>query len=915
MPKQTVPLYALNRGEVSRLALARVDVDKLRLAAEVQVNWMPLTLGPTTLRPGSQYIGGVHNDAPAQFIEFVYSATDCALVEFTDLLMRVWVDDAPISRPAVGASIQPFPLWTVTASPGATVSTIGPLTIYGVTYGQSSSAEGHITIVAGEENIEHAVRIEVSRGPVLFRIGTTSGGSEILATTSLETGTHSIAFTPGATTVYCDFSSNKLASCIVDSIAVEGPGILTIPTPWPESSLRDIRYDQSADVVFIACKGHAPRKLERRSRTSWSIVTHRVWDGPFPGAPGDESFTFTPSGFEGDIILTANKSFFRSGHVGALMRLFHNGQTRQANLNRGDTYTRPIRVSGTTTSATFSGTDRQWGFNLSGTWSGTIVVERTYDPDGVSDWVVWRSYTTNGFRVLDDGLTNVIVWYRIGFQSNAYTSGTAEIGVTYDGGGGSGIGEIFEVSSPTSATLRVVEYVDSVGRTVGYISDDGPSASWRMSEWNEVSGGFPSSVTIHEGRMVWSGANRIWASVSDNYYSHDFDKTGDAAPIARTIGKGPVATTNFLLSLSRLALGTDHGVVTARSSSFDEPLTPTAFNLKYSTNQGAARLRAVQVDASGVFVQRSSRRVYMLTFQAQASDFIPFDLTRLNLDIGLEGFVDISVQRQPDTRILLVRGDGQLAVLLFDQQDDVQAWWRVQTDGVIENVMVLPGTLEDQVYVVVRRTINGATKRYLERFARLDECTGGMISKLADCHIVYSGASTATIPGLSHLEGKDVVVWGDGREIGFDENNSSVVARSRVTGGAVILPEPVSQAVIGLPYEADLVTAKLAYAAAQGTALNQPKRVGHMGFVLNTTHYQGIRFGHWHDDPTQQILSSLPRVEAGATTPKDTIWQAYDQQMIPIPGRWDTDARLMVKGQAPRPATIQSIALEIETSG
>jgi hypothetical protein len=50
--KINAPLYSLNAGEVSKIAVGRVDVAKLRMAAECQVNWLPYIVGPMMLRPG-----------------------------------------------------------------------------------------------------------------------------------------------------------------------------------------------------------------------------------------------------------------------------------------------------------------------------------------------------------------------------------------------------------------------------------------------------------------------------------------------------------------------------------------------------------------------------------------------------------------------------------------------------------------------------------------------------------------------------------------------------------------------------------------------------------------------------------------------------------------------------------------------
>jgi hypothetical protein len=151
-----------------------------------------------------------------------------------------------------------------------------------------------------------------------------------------------------------------------------------------------------------------------------------------------------------------------------------------------------------------------------------------------------------------------------------------------------------------------------------------------------------------------------------------------------------------------------------RSGSFDEPLTPTNFTLKDCSTQGSAPVAAVKIDTRGVFVQQSNRRVFELGFSVESQDYNAHDLTRLNPDIGSEGFVDLAVQRQPDTQLHFVRGDGQVAALLHDTEDSVEAWWRIDTacgvGGEVESVVVLPGSMENRVYYSVKRTIGVSTK-------------------------------------------------------------------------------------------------------------------------------------------------------------------------------------------------------------
>ena len=362
------------------------------------------------------------------------------------------------------------------------------------------------------------------------------------------------------------------------------------------------------------------------------------------------------------------------------------------------------------------------------------------------------------------------------------------------------------------------------------------------------------------------------------------------------------------MSTDRLIAGADASVLQAKSSSFDEPLTPTNFNLKAFSTQGSARLSAAKVDNRIIFVQASNRRIYQVVFDINIQSYAAKDLTRLNEEIGMAGFVDIAVQRQPDTSLHFVKEDGTVAVLLFDQDDGVEAWWSVETDGEVEAVYVLPGSLEDSVYYVVKRTINGVTKRYHEKWSRLDECIGGTLNKQADSFITYTGTATATITGLSHLEGESVVVWADGVDlssgVGADQTTYTV------SGGSITLDQTVTNAVVGLPYSATFKSAKLAYAAAMGTALTQKKRLDHLGLIMADTHAKGLYYG---DEETD--LDPLPEVEGAEDVDPDAIWDTYDNDMIELAGRWDTDSRLFLKGYAPRPVTVMAAVISITTSG
>jgi hypothetical protein len=973
--KANAPIYSLNGGEVSKIALTRVDVAKMRMAAACQVNWLPWVLGPMSLRPGMYYVGEIDDDNSARVLPFVYSKLDTALMEFTAGTLRIWINEALLTRPSVATTIldpffQGLGDWTTgNTTAGASATIAGSCILSCAPVGGLAQVQQSAVVAAADQGKEHGIRIVIGNGPVTFRAGSTLGASDLIGQTVLDTGTHSLSCVPGAA-LCIQIESTDAWNKIITQCSIEPAGIVTLPVPYTASDLPNLRIDQSGDEVFVACYGQQQRIVERRGTNpggrGWSVVLYRSGDGPFQSAPGIQA-NFTPGAYYGNTTLTSDRPWFQPGHVGALFRLFSNGQFNQTVLGNQNAFTPAVRVTGV-------GATRNYSWNTSGTWSGTLTFQRSYDANN-SGFIDVSTVTANGSPTFSSStggmggtpdLDNVIAWERVGFKGGNYVSGDVTASSTYAGGGGYGICRVTGYNSPTSVNIEVLVPFSSLAATT----------DWVESEWSGVAG-WPDSVVFHEGRLVWLGANQIWLSASDNFTSFadinlDGSPTGDGGAINSVCGSGPVDTIAWGLSLTRLLAGREQSVESIRSDNFDSPLTPTAFVARTCSDQGAERLAAIKAGKRGIFVQQSGRKVYELFFNAQEMDYDDRDLTRLNLDIGSTGFVDIAKQVQPDTQIWLPRGDGQAACLLYDVKDDVECWWRVMTLGVIENVCVLPQAgFEDLVYFVVRRVVSGVTRRFIERLSPRENCVGGAINQQLDCHVVYQGAPTGTIT-LAQLPNTLVSVWADGLSIGSGttngsgvltlpdgQNHSNIVAGLAgavvtvseptygapqnsftvgtqyngypaecfadvggtgepihlgslvVSGGAITIPngQNASSLTACLGYVAPFLSAKLAYGAQLGSALTMRKRIDHLGLVMYDTHFQGVQHGQRIDH-----LDPLPLVEDEQTTPNGTVWNEYDEPMLEVPGDWRTDSRLCLLGQAPLPCMIGGVVIAITTN-
>jgi hypothetical protein len=941
--RETPAFYSLNRGECSLLALSRIDIEHLRLAAQSQVNWLPRVLGPMSLRPGSQFIGEILGDKPAKLLPFVAGFNDTALLELTDGFMRVWRDDALIEREAVGTVIPDFPGWTtVNSGTAVTTASAGALTFANMNANATANAVVQVAVAPADVNVEHALRFTVANGPVSFSIGSAPSLDDVFARQTLDTGLYSMAFTPGFTSFYVTFNAVRLANNAnttsqsiptwaqqtkVTGISIESAGVLTLPVPWgadeigtPGIQPSTIRIDQSADVIFCAARGKPQYQINRYSPTSWAIVNYRSVKGPMSASPSNASINLAPGAYSGNTTLQSSANLFSPNDVGTLFRIFHSGQTVVETLSFPTTYTDAIEVTGVSYVSTIDGggnvvntatTDRNFTITTTGSWTGNLVLQRSFT-SATAGFTDYKTFTSNQTGlVVTDGLNNEIVWYRLGFEDGGLTSGQVIITLKYTGGGNYGV---CHVLSYISATLVNVEVLVPFWGIVG-------TSDWLQSEWS-ASSGYPTSVALHDGRAWWAGADKWWGSVSDDYNNIDYDAAGEAAPIDRSIGKGPIANINWLVSVDHLLGGADTSIITALSDAIESPLTPTNFTLRRSVTNGSFPLQACPVDQRVIYIDQSGRRVFALVYDIRLYNYTPSDLTRLNPDIGLPGFNDFAVQRQPDTRVNLVRNDGILVSLIYDADDDVMAFWKAQTKGTFEAIAVLPGAREDQVYVVVNRTIGGTTKRYLEKFARIDECQGDAINKLADSHLVYEGTAANVLQGFKHIAGETVVIWGQtAAGVIGDLGTATVTVDGEVTipGGV-----QVTAAVIGLYYASEFISAKLEYAARTGSAMNKTKRIDHIGFSLVNTHAQGVRYGAWTANDSQNqvdgvfsvppVLDPMPQTEYSEAVDPNKIWQQYDAQQIEFPCDDDTDVRLYIQAAAPRPATVCGITFAMETA-
>ena len=419
----------------------------------------------------------------------------------------------------------------------------------------------------------------------------------------------------------------------------------------------------------------------------------------------------------------------------------------------------------------------------------------------------------------------------------------------------------------------------------------------------------PSCVSFFEQRLVFANTNNnpqtLWFSKSGDYENFTTG-TNAADAMIYTIASNQVNAIQYLKAVRTLVVGTSGGEFTVSADGTDASITPTNVTIKRQSSFGSAGVDAIPAGNAVLFLQRAKRKIRELAYNFDSDGYVAPDLTILNDAVTKSGINQMVYQQEPDSIIWCVRDDGVLAGLTYQRSENVTAWHRHIFGGVFgsgnavcESAASISGTLtEDEFWVIVKRTINGATKRYVECFSNFDFDEDDATSfRFLDSHLTYSGGATTTLSGLDHLEGQSVSILADG----------SVHANKTVSSGAITLDRSVTSACVGLSYDSVLQTMRIEGGAAEGTSQGKTKRISKV--VLRLFETVGVKVGPSLDDlelvPFRTTSSSL-------SAPVDTLL-AGDKE-IEFRDDYNSDGFIFIKQDQPLPCSVLAIYPTVVTS-
>lgn len=518
-----------------------------------------------------------------------------------------------------------------------------------------------------------------------------------------------------------------------------------VATPYTPAQLSAINYAQGADTM-MAAHGSVPTQAIRRfadDRWTFSAASFVLGAVAEVGDRAAVTMTISNVAVGAGRTLTASGAFFLAADVGRRVS-WGGGVAIITAVGSATSATATVEVAFGATSAIGPG-----GWVLEGSPQDTCTASAA-SPIGLA---ITLTLSSNGWR------------------SDA-VGGVVEIN--------SGLVRITSVSSPTVLNGIVVAALNS---TTG-----APADAWtlRKPAWNAVDG-YPKAVTFYQQRTWLANTERYpqtkWGSKTALYFDFTPGVADDSA-VYKTVDSDEVNAIDYLRSSRNLISLTSGGEFETRGG-IEKPVTQTNANITLRTRWGCEQVRPERVGDDLIFVERGGKTLRALVL-GELEGFSSRDISVFSEHLMRQGLLSMAYEQSPESILWAATTDGMLLAITYNSEQNTVAFCSGSVGGEVEWVASIP----DGTYLLVKRTINGQTKRYIEQIDWGDWATSQEIRNAHDCRKEVSGAPSDTWAGFDHLEGETVSVLADDIYVGD-------VA---VAGGSITLPREATKVSAGLPY-------------------------------------------------------------------------------------------------------------------
>jgi hypothetical protein len=852
MARVAAQLTNFTGGELSPRLDGRNDLTKYSSGCKTLENFIVYPHGAAARRSGTTFVAEVASSAnKTRLIPFEFSTTQTYMLEFSNLKIRVYKDD--------GAVLEGDK--TISA-----ITKANPAVVTASSHGYENGDEVVITAVGGMTEVNGKRFLVADKTTNTFELQDKDG---------------------------VDINSSSFTTYTSGGVSNK---VFEITTPYTTAQLFDLKFAQSADVMYITHPEHEVEKLSRTAHTAWTLTDVDFTNGPYMDAnittttlnPGSHTVGTGVAVVASAVTGINSGSGFLSTDVGRLLQ-FGTGYgkitavadtlnititiiedlgsaTASANWSLGafsDTTGHPSCVTFFEQRLVFAGTTNQ---------PQTIFFSKSGDYENMDANI--------GGTVADDDAiiytiaSNQVNAIRFMTATRTLIIGTAGGEFTVSGGGTD------SAVTPTNILIKKqsnhgAANVDAIAVGNATLFLQRAKRKIRELAYNfDVDGYIAPDMTILAEHITETGITQltyqqepnqiIWGVRDDGEligltYQREQQVTAWHRHIfGGRFGQATVTVTDYanIANGTRIVLTKADGTTTTFTSATSA--TSGKFHTTSSNNQTATNLQTL-INADSDFTATVASNVVTITETSPLST----------------GF--LTIKSLDDATRLAKTDEGK---------------------AVCESVSVIPtDDSEYQTWVIIKRTVNGATRRFVEFINNFDFTeTDNTTFNFLDSALAYSGSAVTTISGLDHLEGQTVGILANG----------ATHPDKTVASGSITLDRASTDVKVGLAYKSILQTMRLDAGSQNGTSQGKTKRIYEITIRLFES--IGVEVG--------ESLDNMERIpfRTSSDPMDDGIPPFTGDKAVEFRGNYDTDGFIFVRQTQPLPLTILSLYPELQTN-
>ena len=490
------------------------------------------------------------------------------------------------------------------------------------------------------------------------------------------------------------------------------------------------------------------------------------------------------------------------------------------------------------------------------------------------------------------------------------------------------VGRVMRIRDSAAGNLWgwgiITAYSSSTSVTIYMMTDPSTTNActrWAIGAWGNTPG-FPAAVTFFQQRLCWGGAAAEPMSVKcsvtaafEQYSPTQIDDTSVADnAVYFTVASKRMAAIQWMTGELSLAVGTKGGVYfvdggATVTASYGSPLAPGAASVRKASDYDCDPCIPATVGDTIVFVQKGGRLVRALDPVASGNTYAQPNLTLFADQITQGGLLEIVFAATPNMAVWGRCAGGTLIGMTFDPSTREMGWHEHPLAGALSganqplvmSIGVLPIFGHDQLFLAVRRTVNGAQVEFIEALTLPFDSVVNTLSQAwyLDAATLYVGPPTTSISGLDYLEGQTVAVFGDG-----------VQQTSQVVSSGAITITSASTVLVGLAYDTlsplETMPARMpTRALLTGVIAGDGAKVTIQAAVLELVDTAGLMLGPGQGGTLNAITDELGTVLTGSLI-------TDFEKVAPVGGAAALLSTMMIQPIGPYPATLTGLCMFVD---